>query len=553
MRAARRWIWGGLFLGLIGTAASVRAEIVPILVSGDLVPGGSGETLASVVDAGTINESGDVAFIGMLSTGKRAIFGPDGSGGVRLIAQDGDPVPGLGGVLYQLCCISQVRLNDARQLAFVTRLTGGAPGEYAIVRVAPDGSVDAIVRGSDPAADVGGGATYAFLGQPVLNGNGEVLFRTRLTGGAVTAADDLTIHELDAAGVVSLVLREGFPVPGAPGLDVSYSGSPTRDPAFNDAGGILTRAGLSGVGVGAANDSAILGTPSGGPLGIVAREGDALPGAGPGVLLSDMGLNGGFLQNFRGDAVMTAGLTGTGVDASNDGVILRFANGALEIVVREGELPDVGGQIVTGLGISEINQAGDFVFQGSLDGVGAVLLSGADEVQLIVSKSDTPPNRPDLAYLGFVSPALNDAGTVAFLAELYFPNFDVTTGCLRWQSGSLTPILMPGDVIDLAPGVTRTVRDCVMNVITTPDGGRRVLNERGDVVMKVGFEEGGGGLGGIFVQTAPVAPGLPSLAPPGWALLALLVSWAGAGVLRRSGHLTSPSGAIHTERRVRSQ
>lgn len=74
------------------------------------------------------------------------------------------------------------------------------------------------------------------------------------------------------------------------------------------------------------------------------------------------------------------------------------------------------------------------------------------------------------------------------------------------HDGTLFKVMAPGDVVELAPGDFRTVSGLTLS-------GEQILNDRGELVMMLGFTDG---TGGIFVTTVPAPSVAGVLALLGW-------------------------------------
>ncbi len=248
--------------------------------SGDVAPG----TVPDVVYRGfgphTLNKAGQTAFLGHLvgpgvdNSNFSGIWLED-SGSLDLIARDGDAAPDTDpGVVYIF--LGNPVLNDVGQIAFRGSLTG--PGVDATndrgIWSEGSGSLNLVVREGDAVPDTAPGVVYSFLGDPVLNGVGQIAFRGSLTGPGVDATNDRGIWS-ESSGSLGLVAREGDDVPNMePGVvfgDLNFS-----RPLLNGVGQIAFVGQLTGTGVDSTNDSGIWVTDLDGLLTLVVREGDLL-------------------------------------------------------------------------------------------------------------------------------------------------------------------------------------------------------------------------------------------------------------------------------------
>ena len=73
-----------LLMLAVGRPVLAAAEIVSVLVPGDVIPGTS-EILTDVFEPGTINDAGRLAFVGISAAG-RSMLRTDGAGDVDLVA-----------------------------------------------------------------------------------------------------------------------------------------------------------------------------------------------------------------------------------------------------------------------------------------------------------------------------------------------------------------------------------------------------------------------------------------------------------------------------------
>jgi hypothetical protein len=172
-----------------------------------------------------VNDNGEVAIRAVLE-------GPDvdftnGSGvwiggphNLRLAVRAGDPVPGLPlGSYYEL--IGFPTLNNAGEIVFSSSVTG-YPNTWWLWAGEP-GGFELAARQGEQAPGTDPGVVFSdVIGDIVLNGNGEVAFRARLTGPGVTTTNGVGIWAGPPGGL-ELVVRDGDPVPGALSGQVIYN------------------------------------------------------------------------------------------------------------------------------------------------------------------------------------------------------------------------------------------------------------------------------------------------------------------------------------------
>jgi hypothetical protein len=215
----------------------------------------------------TINSAGTCSFFGKLtgsgisSANDFGLWsGPPAN--VALLARKGDAAPGMAAgvtiVSFGAATSTQVRqsprINAQGDTAFIAYVTG--PGvttanDSGIWRGVP-GSVQPIMREGDPAPGLSDGALFGDFADIevgrtdlAVNDRGEIVFFNRLTGPNVTTSNDGSLWHVDAAGVLSLIVREGDPFQVAPGdtrtvRELYFTGGSGdedgRPCGFNDAG-----------------------------------------------------------------------------------------------------------------------------------------------------------------------------------------------------------------------------------------------------------------------------------------------------------------------------
>ena len=103
---------------------------------------------------------------------------------------------------------------------------------------------------------------------------------------------------------------------------------------LNNAGQTAFRAGLTGSGVDSTNDRGIWSEGSG-SLALVARSGSQAPGTPSGVNFDAASIRSPVL-NDAGQTAFRAGLTGSGVDSTNNQGIWSEGSGSLALVARSG-------------------------------------------------------------------------------------------------------------------------------------------------------------------------------------------------------------------------
>jgi hypothetical protein len=167
-------------------------ELAPLALEGDAIPGApTGTTYLDLSGAHPrINGLGEIAF----SFGD-GVVGPDGAGGLRLVAGAGQDAPGLPGL--GIGRAEWPNLNDAGELAFRAQLVDAAAGATLLPEVdeavfGPDGAGGArlVAREGDAVPEVPG-AVMRDLTWPAINELGDVVFTARLLDGTEPDATEI--------------------------------------------------------------------------------------------------------------------------------------------------------------------------------------------------------------------------------------------------------------------------------------------------------------------------------------------------------------------------
>jgi hypothetical protein len=184
------------------------------------------------------------------------------------------------------------------------------------------------------------GAKFRAIGHPAMNTLGHTAFEATVTGAqqveGIAGRSTCGIWADDSTGTRQLVVRSGADAPGIAGAVFSRLG----DPAYNNNDQIAFWANLRSVMGG--NPSGIW-SNSGGSLALVAHTGMQAPGCPRGVKFSSF-LR--FALPDQGGVVFLAKLSHT-TRAADRGIWAVDTNGALQLIVREGQLHPVTGKKIT--------------------------------------------------------------------------------------------------------------------------------------------------------------------------------------------------------------
>lgn len=280
--------------------------------------------------------------------------------------------------------------------------------------------------------------TFNFLSAPVINSAGTVAFGADLSG-----APNAGVWLKPAGGPITPAIVRGDPAPGlAPGAVFgSAPGGSSNPPCLNDHGEIAFAAIATGVTSGIWS-----GLP--GALQLRVRANDFAPGAPPTARFEQVGNV--FLN--RGGSVIYTGLL-TGSPGASSGIWMFT--------------PGRGNRLV-----ALINQQAPEMAPG-----------------VLITSFSTPLSGNNATH------TLNNRGEAMFYAGLNYavaqtPAYGVFAG----RPGRIHKVVAPGDNIEVAPGVFRTVITPYIWTGDCPDTGRYTsINDRGEVAFMASL------VGGEFV------------------------------------------------------
>jgi hypothetical protein len=399
------------------------------------------------------------------------------------LALDGETAPDAGGASYDAIDLYALDLNEAGGVAFGARLTGSPPAWGLFVH--SSGAAAARALTGDPAPDPLGGS-YALFGFPQIDGAGDVSF-----GVVVRLSPTDTANALVLAGPASdtLLVSELDAAPGAGGTLELHVGD-TSIHALGAGGAPVFRSDViggsaaTGVFVGAASAVALLGDPS--------------PAGGTYYAFGQPGAN----------AAGTVAFPATIVGAPTGGALFVDAGAGAFPLVLAGET-DPEGEIYMNFHLPQVNDAGHVMFMAEWpDGVsGGVYVAEPTGIRSVARTGQLLPGTGGGSLESLSGPAhLSDTGAVSFGGSLTGGSVSAAVFTAD-ADGTLHLVAQSGDPVPGAPGESFA------------SFGVAASNAAGLVAFTATSDAG---TRGVFLA-APQAAHVPSVSPPGLAVLAALL------------------------------
>jgi hypothetical protein len=338
-------------------------------------------------------------------------------------------------------------------------------------------------------------ATFGGLVSAVLNDQGQAAFEALLQPGP--GVDELNDRGLwaEAGSGLRLVAREGA---GAPGYHVDARFNELGQPHIDAAGQVAFRASVTGDGVNITNDSGIW-AEQGGALQLIAQEGSQPPGTPAGTAFGHFHPFSFMRVNTAGSIAIRAPLVhgGGGVTLNNDHGIWIERGGSLELAVRAGNAAPgaPSGAVFAGLNQPELNDAGQIAFRAELlAGPGGIDFSNSAGIwsdaggalHAVARGSDQAPGASaGVNFSGFFPPALNNQGQTAFIGFLTSGGVTSANNVGLWSegSGALNLVARRGHQ---APGAPASA---VFEDLATP-----VIDDLGQTAFYAALRTGSGGV-----------------------------------------------------------
>lgn len=401
------------------------------------------------------NRAGASAFLGTLEfrtgTDEAAVFYSAG-GPARVAVQQGDAAPAIpGGTFGQILSYTDLSFGEADRLTFVAPINNVPSGtNRALYTGNASTRTYAPVARTGNAAPLPGAPTFSSINTPSINGAGDVAFFANLAGGPPSFA----LFVKPAAGALQSVMAQGDAAPGFPAgwTVVSIIGQNSGLAMINDLGEFAIAANVQSAGGGSASQGLWRGAP--GALSLIAKRNDHAAGhPNPAAVYSTFSP----IINRSGAVFFYANLANSA--PQNDGFWIAPPGQAPRLLAL---LPQQAPDMPAGIQFNSISTGGI-----SFNNRGEGLINAS----LNYAVSSTPAN-----------------------------------GIFAGRPGRLRKVVASGDLLEVAPGVTRTVVSVLCWTGAGPDMGRPIsINDRGEVAFSCSFV--GGGSGTFIAQLPNPCPG----------------------------------------------
>ncbi len=301
-------------------------QLQVVIQEGQPAPDLGGDvTISSLLTAGVcVSETGWIGYSPRLTgpgivegvNDRAAFVGPPGD--IRKVLQAGDPAPGLEpGVILAATASGasfRVYLSDAATLLVLANLAGAGVDDTndRAVWIGSRDDLQLVYREGMPAPGTEVGVTFAGIDSAVFNDTGEIAFRGVLIGDEGVDSSNHVGYWTGTPGALQLVARGGEPAYGVE-EGVVYHSWGTGFPALNAAGDLGYWMLLAEEGSTPDDDhGAWVYTAEG--TWLIARTGDPMPEAGPGVVAAFVGAH---WVNARREVIYHIHYAGEGIDETN--------------------------------------------------------------------------------------------------------------------------------------------------------------------------------------------------------------------------------------------
>jgi hypothetical protein len=336
------------------------------------------------------------------------------------IALEAGPAPGGNGAFGGYLDFGEPCLNDSGQIGFYAKLVGTAGGgadNDLLARGQPGGPLTVIAREGNPIPGGGGlyGALQVVVRQYTMNNGGRMAYAAMLTGTPGGTTDNQAIYTGEGPGTETLVARRGSAAPFVPGM--TYNG--LFPPVINNQvpADVSYYASL-GTGTLPATIYIVQGsTPS-----LVSWIGQPAPD-GNGSVFKFFDSDPPALKPNAAQVAFLAQLTGTAGGAVDDHGIFtaRPAVGGAFTQVARGGQPAPGGGLYQEVYAPTYNILGNAAFRCDLNpppaGGRAIYTAGTNPPDRVVFSGTALPDHTGF-FTDFYEPAISAGNVAAFKANL---------------------------------------------------------------------------------------------------------------------------------------
>lgn len=280
----------------------------------------------------------------------------------------------------------------------------------------------------------------------------------------------------------------------APGVptEAYFINGQFKEPSTNRFGKIAFDTGLTGPGVDESNDEGIWSNRSG-SLQLVAQAGQLAPGTVGDVRFDVFGAP---LISSSGQIIFFASVIGPGVASNNDFGFWSDVNGELTLFARMGDQApgEPSGVFYTGFRTALANVAAHTVYYAGLsDGTSGIWSDRDGTPARLVKNGDPAPGTPaGTTFRNFGNAAINTSDEIMFYADLSPIDFGHDSGIWVYGEDSSRLVVRSGDTIPGMPGAT-------IGSIPTNSGRNQIINNVGQVAFRaIIFNSPNGS--GIFLE-----------------------------------------------------
>jgi len=318
----------------------------------------------------------------------------------------------------------------------------------------------------------------AFFGTPVINNFGQVAFRTFLRGPEVGTDDRFAVWSEGRTEGAGLVAREGQQVPG---LEAGVVFDRFRSPLLNNLGQTAFQATLRGTSIDENSNSAILSESGDNGLRLIAKEGQTAFGFSADTVFEDF-QQGNFLRfNNLGQTGFVAKLAGPGITDSNDRTFwVEDPDAGLRLVVQEGQAAPAM------LDTPVFTELSDKMELNNLGDAAFFAMNSLIETSIWID-DHSEGLKFAVAAIRISPPTSVHTPNISFLREprfndagqVAFSGFDSDThNDSYWKTQPDGTVVSVATEGDIAPGTSTTFRELVFPVS---------MNHRGDVAFNAGL------------------------------------------------------------------